>query len=291
MKIANGKDFWAGVMFVAFGLSFWVIASPPKLLVDLLGAAFGVQAWGYSMGTAVRMGPAYFPTALGGMLVVLGAVVLFRAFVSKIHHPLAVLPFRFWLILGGLVLGVIAYHSQTLRTYGIPGQVAHLVLAGVSIGLIFAAFGERSLWIVLFAVVMFGYLLKPLGLVLAVFILTIVSALPGFTWTRKDFQFLPVYAAVGVLLVYLTLLVSPWFASALVVVLGAVGINFPHVLALVLAEIGLSGVLAFYASRPKWPQVTAGHVVLLSFLLGVFAVASFVHGLGLPINIWPSIWE
>ena len=75
MKITNGKDFWAGLMFVAFGLAFmW-------------------KAQDYAMGTSVRMGPAYFPTMLGGLLAILGAVVLFRAFVSKIDKPLQVFPF------------------------------------------------------------------------------------------------------------------------------------------------------------------------------------------------------
>src|SRR2546427_9494445 len=47
-----------------------------------------------------------------------------------------------------------------------------------AVGLTFAAFGERSLWVVLLSVVIFGYALKPLGLVLAVFIMTTVSAEP-----------------------------------------------------------------------------------------------------------------
>jgi len=48
-------------------------------------------------------------------------------------------------------------------------------------------------------------------------------------------------------------------------------------------------VLAFFAGRYKWPQITAGHVTVLSFALAVFSVASFVHGLGLPMNVWPSL--
>jgi hypothetical protein len=46
-------------MFLAFGLFFaiWAIAN-------------------YQMGTAMRMGPAYFPTVLGGLLAFLGLVVL-----------------------------------------------------------------------------------------------------------------------------------------------------------------------------------------------------------------------
>ena len=49
MKIKNPKDFWAGLMFSAFG-SFFVIA-----------------ARNYRMGNATSMGPAYFPTVLGGL--------------------------------------------------------------------------------------------------------------------------------------------------------------------------------------------------------------------------------
>jgi len=102
MKITNGKDFWAGVMFVAFGLAFmW-------------------KAQDYAMGTSVRMGPAYFPTVLGGLLAVLGAAVLFRAFVSKIENPLQVFPFKLWRLLAGLVLGVIAYYTQPVMTRASP---------------------------------------------------------------------------------------------------------------------------------------------------------------------------
>jgi hypothetical protein len=51
-------------MFIAFGLFFLIVAQ-----------------LNYQMGTAVRMGPAYFPSVLGGILAVLGAIVLFDSFV------------------------------------------------------------------------------------------------------------------------------------------------------------------------------------------------------------------
>lgn len=200
MKITNGKDFWAGLMFIAFGVGFMAVARD------------------YSMGTAVRMGPAYFPMVLGGMLAVLGAVIFFRAFVSKISHPLAVFPFRVWLIVGGLVLGVIAYYGQGLRQFGIPGEIAHTLLSGLAIGLMFAAFGQRSLWVILFAVVIFGYVLKPLGLVIATGLIIFVSA-----WGGHEFK--------------------------------------------------------------------VREVTVLFVLLAVFSVLAFVYGLGLPMNVWPSIWE
>jgi len=64
MRATGSKDFWAGLMFIAFGLGFILVARD------------------YSMGTAVRMGPSYFPTVLGGMLVVLGLAIGGRSFVS-----------------------------------------------------------------------------------------------------------------------------------------------------------------------------------------------------------------
>jgi hypothetical protein len=75
MKIKSPRDFWAGLMFISFGLFFLIVAQ--------------VQ---YQMGTAVRMGPGYFPTVLGGMLAVLGGIVLFSSFavegpkVAKFHY-------------------------------------------------------------------------------------------------------------------------------------------------------------------------------------------------------------
>ena len=56
MRIKNQKDFWAGVLFIAFGAFF---------------AGFGLQ---YRIGTADKMGPGYFPTALGVIVILLGMV-------------------------------------------------------------------------------------------------------------------------------------------------------------------------------------------------------------------------
>jgi hypothetical protein len=63
MHIKSPRDFWAGLMFIGFGLFFAIWA-----MVN------------YQMGTAVRMGPAYFPTVLGGMLAVLGLIVFAGSF-------------------------------------------------------------------------------------------------------------------------------------------------------------------------------------------------------------------
>lgn len=61
--IRHPKDFWSGIVFLAIGLSAIVIGND------------------YSMGSAGKMGPAYFPTALGGLLTFLGVIALVRSFI------------------------------------------------------------------------------------------------------------------------------------------------------------------------------------------------------------------
>jgi Tripartite tricarboxylate transporter TctB family len=80
MRIRAPKDFWAGVMFAAFA----VVAI--------------VAAHKYSLGSAGRMGPGYFPLLLGIVLGGLGAVLIGRSLVldgepvPRLHvRPLAVI--------------------------------------------------------------------------------------------------------------------------------------------------------------------------------------------------------
>ena len=65
MKIRAPKDFWSGVMFCGF-------------------AAVGIlAARGYSLGTAGKMGPGYFPLMLGIVLAALGAILIARSVVRR----------------------------------------------------------------------------------------------------------------------------------------------------------------------------------------------------------------
>jgi len=64
MKIKAPKDFWAGIMFIAFGAAFLIISMK-----------------NYQLGTAVRMGPGYFPTVLGGLMIFLGILVMLESVV------------------------------------------------------------------------------------------------------------------------------------------------------------------------------------------------------------------
>ena len=81
MKIKSQQDWWAGWMFVAFGLFFILVAAgTPEFINQMVGTKL---IPGYQMGSSVRMGPAYFPVVLGGMLAFLGLLVLLDSIVEE----------------------------------------------------------------------------------------------------------------------------------------------------------------------------------------------------------------
>jgi Tripartite tricarboxylate transporter TctB family len=63
LSVRAPKDFWTGVMFIALGVIAMVVSR------------------NYSLGTAGRMGPGYFPLLLGSLLAVIGLALVVRAFV------------------------------------------------------------------------------------------------------------------------------------------------------------------------------------------------------------------
>lgn len=67
--IKSKKDLYAGIMFIA------------------LGAFFALWALNYNMGTAQRMGPAYFPTILGWMTAILGVIITIRGLTVPDEEP------------------------------------------------------------------------------------------------------------------------------------------------------------------------------------------------------------
>ena len=139
MKLKNAKDFWSGVMFIAFGLFF---------------AGF---AWQYDMGTAARMGPAYFPMVLGLLLVAIGAFVAFKG----------------------------------MRTESEDGH-GHV-----------DRFHFKPLGLVLGAVVAFGLLLRPAGLIVALLALIIISSLGSGEFKLKEILPLAIGLCLLVLAVFI----------------------------------------------------------------------------------------
>lgn len=165
MQIKNGKDFWAGLMFIGFGLGFILVS------------------FNYPMGSARRMGPAYFPTVVGVLLTIVGGLTFLRAFVSKIKHPFKVLTFRPLLLIASIVVGAGTYLAGSWLN-GAP--MTQSALGGLGLVLFLGAFGPRSMFLILLAVVIFGYTLKPLGLVLATVIMTVLSAAAGHDFRKKE---------------------------------------------------------------------------------------------------------
>jgi hypothetical protein len=58
LELSDNKDFWAGAMLIASGAVTMYIAR------------------NYAFGTTLRMGPGYFPTVLGGILILFGIYLL-----------------------------------------------------------------------------------------------------------------------------------------------------------------------------------------------------------------------
>jgi hypothetical protein len=121
------KDILSGLIFIAFGLSF------------------GYAALGYELGTTLRMGPGYFPLVLAGLLVLLGALTLFKAFTAGADEtPIGPTP---WL---GLVLlvGALFFFGFTVRGLGL--------VPALLITVFMSAFASRHNGIVAAAVIAIG---------------------------------------------------------------------------------------------------------------------------------------
>lgn len=109
IKIKKPADFWAGVLFLLVGTTALVLASD------------------YSIGTARKMGPGYFPAALGGLLCLLAVGQIVRS-------------------LSGV--------QEVMATFSLK-PVALILLASAS----------------------FGMLLRPFGLIVAIFASVLISSL------------------------------------------------------------------------------------------------------------------
>ncbi|HZM37102.1 MAG TPA: tripartite tricarboxylate transporter TctB family protein [Burkholderiales bacterium] len=143
LKIKSPKDFWAGLMFLGVGLFFAIWATV-----------------NYQMGSAVRMGPAYFPAVLGGLLAVLGFVIFSGSF----------------------------------------------ALTGPKV----PAFHFRPLLLVLASCLAYGYLMKPLGMVLATAIMVFIASLGGHEFRWKEATLLAIALVVFSVLVFVKGLTLPF---------------------------------------------------------------------------------
>jgi putative tricarboxylic transport membrane protein len=168
MRIKSPKDFWAGLMFIGFGLFFALFA----------------YAY-YQMGTAVRMGPAYFPFVLGGLLAFLGALVLIEGFALEGSGAPLKLPFNIVDIAIGL--GIFAVLLELAPRIGISpdyGMLAACLI--VSVLTVLLRPNAKALVLISVACIVYGYLMKPLGLVVSTAALVFISAYGGHEFKWKE---------------------------------------------------------------------------------------------------------
>jgi hypothetical protein len=116
MMIRSTKDFSAGLIYICLGSGALFIARD------------------YSMGSGVKMGPAYFPSVLGGLLVLIGTISIIRS----------------------------------------------LVVSGTPIG----ALGYKGLSLVIGSTLLFGAIVREVGLIIALPLLVIIAAYAStrFRW-------------------------------------------------------------------------------------------------------------
>ena len=112
IRIANPQDFWAGLGFGGFGLFMSSYA-----------------ATHYSIGTAVRMGPGYFPTWVGGIVALLGLVLALRSLRSE-GPRFSGLPWRPTLL---VLVGTVAF-GYLMKPLGLVASTAVLVLVAAAGG-------------------------------------------------------------------------------------------------------------------------------------------------------------
>ena len=113
VSIRSPKEFWAGLLYACFGAAAVLIARN--------------NSWG----TGARIGPAYFPTMLGALLLVVGVASLVRSFIVR-----------------GEPIGAIAWKGLALVTaeivlFAILLRPAGLIVALVALILVSAAASSR----------------------------------------------------------------------------------------------------------------------------------------------------
>lgn len=193
MRIRAPKDFWAGLMFIAFGVGFVIVAR------------------NYAMGTAVRMGPAYFPVVLGGILAVLGAIIFLRAYVSKITGIAAELKLAFNILDLAVAVGVFVVMTYLAKWLKISNDYAMLGSALV-ISLLAIVFrpNAKPLALILACSLAFAYLLKPLGLAISAVLLVFIGAFGGHEFKWKEVTILTACLVVFSIVVFVKGLTLPF---------------------------------------------------------------------------------
>jgi hypothetical protein len=137
------------------------------LLFIGVGVAFAWGATTYNVGEGARMGPGYFPLMLGIVLAVIGAVVLFTSLVVETE--------------GGDRIGKWAWRP-----------LFFIILANLAFGVLLAGLPSIGL--------------PGMGLIAAIFGLTIIASMADGHFHTRDILILAVVLAIGSYLAFIVLL-------------------------------------------------------------------------------------
>ena len=132
-----------------------------------VGVAFAWGASTYSIGTGAKMGPGYFPLALGVLLAFLGGVITFKALVVE--------------TVDGEKIGSIAWRP-----------LFFIILANVVFGAMIG--GLPSLRV------------PPLGLICGIYALTCIASLAGDSFKIREVLVLATVLAIGSYFAFIVLL-------------------------------------------------------------------------------------
>ncbi len=149
MGIKSQKDFFSGLMFL------------------IVGGAFAIGAYSYSMGDGARMGPGYFPRLLGVLMAILGGVILFKS------------------------LTVATADGDKIGTWAWK-PVFFILAANLAFGVLLGGLPSIGL--------------PAMGMVAAIFALTIISSLADSHFNIKSVLVLASILAVGSYLAFIMLL-------------------------------------------------------------------------------------
>ena len=139
------------------------------LLFMALGVSFAWSASRFNIGSAANMGPGYFPVLLGALLTLLGGVLVFKALVFETEDGGRIGRWA-WRPVGFVVLSILVFSVAIdgLSAFGIP----------------------------------------PMGLVLAIFALTVLAAKAGSVFRWKEVLVLASVLSLGSYLIFMVLLKS-----------------------------------------------------------------------------------
>ena len=149
MNIKSQKDFFSGLMFGVVGIAF---------------------AWGatnYTVGSAARMGPGYFPLLLGVILAIFGAIIMFYSLVVETTD-------------GEKITGFV------WRT------IVYILGSNVAFGILLGGLPKLGL--------------PPIGLIAAIYALTLIASKAGTEFKLKDILILATGLSVLSYLAFIKLL-------------------------------------------------------------------------------------